>query len=305
MKVSVIIINRNDSRWLPEAIQSVSCQTFQDYELIIVDDASTDSSRDIILAAAKDNQRIKPLLLDTPSGISLARNLGMDQAQGEYISLLDSDDRMLPETLQKQLDAFLEAQSKCPSVRLLTSDAYAINEEGKRCSRYMPVEYWDRSFFPENAPLFTLPSTWFFEKSPELRFQPAWTVGESTAFILPIAAKNGVYYDGQPLIEYRWRINSVTNHRAQAVLQAFNAASETHRLGLWANPILPQQGKLPKWNEVMGWKYGRTSQSYFFNGKKVQATCYLLLALFAQPKLTGSKIARAINRIFRKFVRKS
>jgi glycosyltransferase involved in cell wall biosynthesis len=297
MKVSVVMINRNDSRWLPHAIASVQNQTHGDYELIVVDDASTDASRDIILAAAKRDQRTKGVFLETQSGISMARNRGIDAAEGTFISLLDSDDRMLPDTLERQLNAYLKAKQQCHTIRLLTSDAYTINEQGKRCSRYMPVQYWNTELFADKAPLFTIPSTWFFEKAFDLRFHPAWMSADAPAFIEPIASRHGVYYLGEPLVEYRWRMNSVTNTRAKFMLRDMNAVRQTIATGrTWADPILPNQAAKPKWSEVMGWKHGRTAQSAFYNGRVLRGLFHLLIAACIQPVLTGRKIWRTIQK---------
>lgn len=291
------MVNRNDSRWLPQAIASVQNQTHGDYELIVVDDASTDASRDIILAAAKRDQRTKGVFLETQSGISMARNRGIDAAEGTFISLLDSDDRMLPDTLERQLNAYLKAKQQCHTIRLLTSDAYTINEQGKRCSRYMPVQYWNTELFADKAPLFTIPSTWFFEKKDGPRFHPAWSVGEASAFIEPLAAVQGVYYLGEPLVEYRWRISSVTNARAGNVLRAMRATYETKVTGrTWDNPVLPDQATKPKWSEVMGWKHGRSAQSAFYNGRLLRGMTHLLIAACIQPVLTGRKIWRTIQK---------
>lgn len=92
--ISVIMPLYNNEIYIVEAIQSVINQTYKDWELIIINDASTDNSKFIVqkfLEEEKDN-RIVFIDLKENKGVSFARNLGMKKAKGEYISFLDSDD---------------------------------------------------------------------------------------------------------------------------------------------------------------------------------------------------------------------
>jgi glycosyltransferase involved in cell wall biosynthesis len=114
--VSVIIPTYQRAHWVTEAIESVFAQTYDDYEIIVINDGSTDNTREVlaqygdkILVIQQDNQ-----------GLSAARNAGIRVAMGKYIALLDDDDLWLPHKLEKQIP-FLEAN---PDVGLLFSDAY-------------------------------------------------------------------------------------------------------------------------------------------------------------------------------------
>lgn len=92
--ISVIMPLYNNEKYVIEAIRSVINQTYEDWELIIINDASTDNSKFIVqkfLEEEKDN-RIIFIDLKENKGVSFARNLGMRKAKGEYISFLDSDD---------------------------------------------------------------------------------------------------------------------------------------------------------------------------------------------------------------------
>lgn len=103
-KVSVIIPAFNRAHLLSRAIQSVINQTFQDFEIIIVDDASTDKTEDVV-KSFKDN-RIIYLWNNRNQGSNASRNIGLKHASGEFIAFLDSDDEWLPEKLDKQLNVF-------------------------------------------------------------------------------------------------------------------------------------------------------------------------------------------------------
>ena len=107
--VSVIIPTYNRADFLKEAIESVFAQTFCDFELIVVDDGSTDRTRDLLAAYG---ERLRPIF-QANRGVSSARNAGIRAAQGRYIALLDSDDLWLPKKLAAQIAA-MEAQPDIP-----------------------------------------------------------------------------------------------------------------------------------------------------------------------------------------------
>ncbi len=101
--VSVIMPVYNSSRFLSRSIESVLKQTYQKFELIIIDDKSTDDSLSISEKYAKEETRIRVIALPFNQGVAQARNRGISEAKGDYIALLDSDDVWLPEKLERQL----------------------------------------------------------------------------------------------------------------------------------------------------------------------------------------------------------
>lgn len=113
-KVSVIIPTYNRATLLPRAVNSVLNQTYRDFELIIVDDGSTDNTKEVI-RKYKD-PRIQYIKHDKNKGGSAARNLGIKMAKGEYIAFLDSDDEWLPEKIYLQLDKLKATSSKVGAV---------------------------------------------------------------------------------------------------------------------------------------------------------------------------------------------
>lgn len=104
LEISVVLPLFNARKTISRSVLSVQSQTMKDWELIVVDDCSTDSSIAIVEELAKNDARIKILRLDSNSGAAVARNVGIREAQGRYISFLDSDDSWLPEKLEKQLN---------------------------------------------------------------------------------------------------------------------------------------------------------------------------------------------------------
>jgi glycosyltransferase involved in cell wall biosynthesis len=104
--VSVVMPTYNKGPFLQAAIDSIRAQTFDNWELVIVDDASTDESSAIL--AKCDDPRIKVHVLATNVGRSKARNTAIEKASGRYIAICDSDDISMPTRLEKQA-AFLDA----------------------------------------------------------------------------------------------------------------------------------------------------------------------------------------------------
>lgn len=99
--VSIIMPSWNTGRFIAESIESVLAQTYKNWELLIVDDCSTDNT-DEVVARFKDI-RIKYFKNEQNSGAALTRNRAMCEAQGEWIAFLDSDDLWAPDKLEKQL----------------------------------------------------------------------------------------------------------------------------------------------------------------------------------------------------------
>lgn len=104
-KVSIIMPSYNTAQYIRESIQSVLNQTYHNWELVIVDDCSTDNS-DEVVASIKDD-RIKYIKNEKNSGAAISRNRALREAKGKWIAFLDSDDLWMPEKLEKQIE-FME-----------------------------------------------------------------------------------------------------------------------------------------------------------------------------------------------------
>lgn len=124
MTVSVIIAVYNASAFLKEAIDSMLRQSFTDWEILAIDDCSTDNSLEI-LHSYKDD-RIRIICNKENSGSAFTRNVGLKLANGKYIAILDADDVAFPQRLEAQVQ-YLEAN---PEIGLLGSWAKAINQNG-------------------------------------------------------------------------------------------------------------------------------------------------------------------------------
>lgn len=105
--VSIITPCFNSELFIAQTIESVINQTYSNWEMVIIDDCSTDHSADIILSYVEKDSRIRYLKMPFPSGsASLPRNKGIELAKGRYIAFLDSDDMWYPRKLEMQIPLF-------------------------------------------------------------------------------------------------------------------------------------------------------------------------------------------------------
>lgn len=101
--VSIIMPAYNCSEWIGKSIDSIIAQTYINWELIVVDDCSSDGTLSVIQKYAQADERIRWYKLEKNSGAAAARNKAVDNSRGVYLAFLDSDDLWKPEKLQKQI----------------------------------------------------------------------------------------------------------------------------------------------------------------------------------------------------------
>jgi glycosyltransferase involved in cell wall biosynthesis len=123
--VSVIMPAYNTARFIGQAIRSVLAQTYTHWELLVIDDGSTDGTSEA--AAGFGDARIRCIRTEN-RGLAAARNVGIDHARGEFIALLDSDDAWFPGKLSVQMKVF----EREPEVALTYSAVRRIGEDGRR-----------------------------------------------------------------------------------------------------------------------------------------------------------------------------
>jgi glycosyltransferase involved in cell wall biosynthesis len=134
-RISIILPSYNGSRYLREAIESCLAQTYQDWELILVDDCSTDSTSDIMAEYAARDPRVRVIRHETNRKLPQALNTGHEAAVGEYLTWTSDDNRFLPPALEEMI-GFLDQH---PSVALVYADCVLIDNHG-RFVRNFPVQ---------------------------------------------------------------------------------------------------------------------------------------------------------------------
>ncbi|MDI1304079.1 MAG: glycosyltransferase family 2 protein [bacterium] len=128
--VSIITPSFNSEKFIAETIQSVQNQTYQNWEMIIVDDCSSDETVSIVTKMTLLDNRIQLFQSEKNSGTGIARNTALTKCKGRYISFLDADDLWKPQKLEKQID-FL----KTNNLPFTFSFYDCIDEEGKSLNK--------------------------------------------------------------------------------------------------------------------------------------------------------------------------
>ncbi len=148
-KVSILIPCYNVAKYLPESMDSVLRQTFQDYEVIIIDDGSRDNIGEIVKQYIADYPQVCIRYLHQEnSGLSMARNLGVKHAMGDYLALLDADDKWTPEHLRKSvsvLDEFPEVGLVHANISRFTSSGQDLGVPQRR-EEFLSGEIFEHIF---------------------------------------------------------------------------------------------------------------------------------------------------------------
>ncbi len=225
-KVSVIIPTYNSASFLPEAINSVLNQTYSDFELIVVDDGSTDSTSEVLEQYQQD-ARVN-CLFRTHTDRCTAKNIGIKKARGEVVAFLDADDIWLPDKLEKQV-AFLDQNPEIAAVHglveMMDPRGHFLSEETFKLHKlYEKAQRRGEDYngLTVGAVLFTsalvvrkecLDQAGYFDSQTALR--------EDLDLCLRITQQNGrvAFLGWDPVVRYRYR--GLKGHTDPAVLHAY------------------------------------------------------------------------------------
>lgn len=158
-KISVIIPTYNRAPFVTEAIDSVLAQTFRDYELIVVDDGSTDNTKDVLLPYG---ERIR-YIYQPNSGVGAARNAGIRCAVGEWLAFLDSDDLWLPEYLSCQMERAQLDHRICTHM----TNSIRVEADGAKIDTFQDAGFTPRKAFRNDLYLVVeRPLTFILQRNP-------------------------------------------------------------------------------------------------------------------------------------------
>ena len=125
--VSVVIPTYNRAHRVEKAIRSVQAQTYPDFEIIVVDDGSTDNTDSVMDRLIKEDSRIRFMKQPVNRGAQAARNRGIRESRGEWIAFLDSDDQWLPKGLEQRISL-----AKKKGVSVVHADADILDDDGMK-----------------------------------------------------------------------------------------------------------------------------------------------------------------------------
>lgn len=226
--VSIITPSFNSAKFIAETIQSVQNQTYQHWEMIIVDDCSSDETVSIIKEIANKDGRIQLIKLEKNSGTGIARNTALEKATGKFIAFVDADDLWKPEKLEKQL-AFMKANN----LPFTFSFYDCINEAGqplnKRIEAPLHLSYQQSFFCNYIGNLTGIYDANYFGKIDvsSIRKRQDWiiwlTILKKIQFAQPIP---------ESLALYRIRENSISASKFDLVKHNFSVYRTHHCLNL-------------------------------------------------------------------------
>lgn len=212
--ISVIMPSYNHGKFIEKAINSVLSQTFDDFELIIIDDASNDNSREVIVELAEKDKRIRVVFHNKNLGIAKTFNEGIEMACGKYIAFIASDDKWKSDKLQKQVEILMKDENLAVWAEGLVIDEKDeitgeiftswIKAENMKKSGYILEELLQRNFIFGSSFIIkrtNLASIRFNEK---LKFLNDWE------FYVDIAKNYKYYFIPLPLAFYRIHGKNVT-----------------------------------------------------------------------------------------------
>ncbi len=226
--VSIVMPAYNCADYIEETLQSVLMQTYENWEVVVVDDQSTDDTKKIVKAFATKDKRIRLLELEKNSGVAIARNRGIVAARGNYIAFLDSDDLWRKDKLKKQVSFMKERQYA------FTFTSYdLIDEEGNALHKGVMVpKKIDYNTLLYHTPIFT--STVMFDKRQlEHIRMPLLANGEDVATWLKMLKKVPYAYGIQEcLVSYRKRKQSLSKGIVTKLIRRWKIYRDSEQLPL-------------------------------------------------------------------------
>lgn len=218
----------NSAEFVSDAIDSVIAQTYQHWELFVVDDGSKDNSCDLIREYVKRDSRIHLLKNPTPTGMPCSpRNYGIQHANGNYIAFLDSDDIWLPEKLSQQILLFKD--NRCAVVY---SDYEKIDEKGHRAARIVKApRYTDYQLMLYSNVIGNLTGIFDVEKVGKNYFLSIHH--EDYAFWLSVLKKGYIARSTETITAlYRERRNSVSSNKLRNMSWQWNIYRNVEHISL-------------------------------------------------------------------------
>ncbi|MCM1257605.1 MAG: glycosyltransferase [Roseburia sp.] len=224
--VSVITPVYNAEKYIGKTIESILSQTYQDIELILVDDCSTDNSEKIIKKYCKKNSNIVYFKQKTNRGAAVARNTALKIAKGRYVAFLDSDDIWYPEKTKKQLELMLEKESPFSYTAI-----EMINDQGNLVKSKRNVRTSiDYKYLLHNTMIAT--SSVIIDRNVLGDFQmPLRRGGQDYATWLMLL-REGIIARGinEALVQYRLSNNSLSSNKFKSIQQVWQIQTENESI---------------------------------------------------------------------------
>ena len=215
--VSIIMPSYNGAKYIADSIESILSQTYRNWELIITDDCSSDGTQSIIKDYEARDPRIRVFCFEQNQGSGATRNNCIRQARGRYIAFCDSDDRWLPEKLEKQV-AFMQEHNYA----FAFASYYTCDEEGNVNGVIIAPEKQSLTNTKRDDKIGFLTAIYDTKYCPKM-MMPLQRKRQDWAYVLQIHKKVGnAYAIQEPLGIYRLHQNSISHNKWSLI--KYNAA---------------------------------------------------------------------------------
>lgn len=222
---SVIMACHNAEAYISQAIDSVLAQTFTNWELIIVNDASRDDSLSYIESASRKDSRIKYMSTEVKLGPAMARNAAVEAARGDWLAILDADDIYLPNKLEKQYELTLADEL---NIVLIGAGCFQIDSRGTRKAEYnYPTSSSELKSNLLSMRKFPPHSSLIYNKAAFLKiggFNRRFPRSQDFELWLRLSEVGDFSAYSKPLIEYRVHSSNITNSQCEMSLTQFDYA---------------------------------------------------------------------------------
>jgi len=205
-RVSILMNAYNAEAYLKEAIDSIYAQSYSDWEIIFVDNCSTDSTKEIV-----DSYDDKIKYCKTQENIPLghARNFGLEYCHGEYLAFLDTDDIWLPHKLEQQI----ELMDQNSELQMCYSGAIWIDEEGKEINQDLPIAKTGYIFAQQLKRYEINMQTVLFRNSIDISFDTSMEFSPDYDLFMKVMSRYNVGVIFSPLVKYRKVSTSLTSKK--------------------------------------------------------------------------------------------
>ncbi len=299
MNISVYITSYNQKNFLREAVESVLAQTMRPAQIIIIDDCSTDGSRDVIIAyKSRFPSVITPVFHEQNTGIAQSRIDALRAVTGDYVSYVDGDDRFLPRKLEQEAHVLSEGTN----AQAVFSNNYYISEEGERTG------VWAENVLPPENDIFCETFARDFPKRNLFRMElirysalqnigfhdPELALYEDFDLRIRLAKSATILYCNEPLSEIRVHRKGLSSRTADEHLAALNYIYKKN------SPLLEDLDRRKKnyvskryyhWMSQIAQRAARRElQNGFHFGAKTNALRYLIKAFQYSPVQCSLKL---------------
>ena len=277
--VSVVIPTHNRAALLKEAVESALAQTHRELEIIVVDNGSTDNTREVIDGLAAKDSRVQYHYQKNSGGPVAPRNKASVLAKGDYLAFLDSDDLWFPDKLRSQLAKFAES----PQTAMVYSDFYMMNEDGERGANFFSVGQPHRGrIFPHLLVKNCVPTSTAMIKRDVYQeaggMDERYLIAHDIDLYLKVAFEYPIDHCDQPLAQITMNASSLSGNRALIFEEIIEVTKK------WADQatVHPEIGR-SKYKRILARYYFRAGIYRWLEGDRPAAKIHLRQAVGQSP----------------------